>query len=1553
MKATLYKELSNKQTPLELQAGLTVQEALPCFDLDNAIIVINGRIENYNYILQEKDKVTIRLTPNGTTALLVVAIVSAVLAVGAGVVGGVLAYNARVEAEKAKAELEKMKKLSNKPDIDNRPFLRGASNTLATGNNQPYIIGRHFFTPYLLCSPFYELAGTDGVDQYIYTVLECGFNKQVLKKIAIDDIVIKTFTDTTPQEGGYNLDSGIFTEGGSIEIAQDGELLSEIPALNYKVDSKTCNDQIPHDSEVAEGTKEYLTYTLNPYAKDVDIAITFPYGLFAVDDNGDKIETQVAITPQYSLDGGSSWVDFTFNNNGTQTNLFKRVISTKELRYTAHKDFTASDYNTLKTNNQSAIYIRVRSNGNKDSRIKNECYCLFYQSVCFDPDKSTDRELVPCKVIEDRERAFCTILGLKLKASKINEEKLKKINVITQGIARTWNGTKWSEEKTETRNPAAWALEIETSDSHPASQYEDSELDLESFGEFYEYCEDKGFKFDWVITQNTKKDATLNHIMEATGACIYTDIYGRRAIAIDKPQENALAVYNPQNIISIQNKKTFGRRTDGLRIKYVNSKDDLYQEDTYLLMREVNGEPLELTPDSIIKDVNITGITTFEHIVKYARRLMAIEALRPKTTIIEVGNEGVFYTPYSKILIQDDSLKIGIGNGYTIKATKWEDGLLKKIYTNEPLMLETTETYGIIVNCFTKKGVMPVKIKVVGDGYTTKLTVLTNIHASAYAAPDIGNVFSFGEIDADGEFSKVSTPYIISQIKRSDKGFSLELVNYHEAIYESGRIPDYKSNITQRRLTIPKSIPPNINGKDGKDGTTKFLSSLEVQGDYENQIGTYQGQLYRWVNNKWELLNAVMPVNPICCYDFADVQYKDVTPDDLKDFSHTFPAGISYSEYSTATIKKLKNGNKYRITADFEVIQGNTLQATMYYYDFDAGGQWGGSLATSHTPVVNGRCSCSLDFTCRNTDLQGHRLKILFYNGRAGNIAPNAISKWSNFRIETISDTQAIDSSGYKNHSKIVGDVEKSKDDKIGAVLKFNKGGLTRPPKDFIGVGKQWSHSRWLKIDEAQQDPNTNPRLWRYGSFDYALFDIVSNNGVATNVGVLSYKNAANENSFSISKTKLLNNNWHNLIVCNDIQANYARKKIYLDGTKIYDKTNSGDFSNWANSEPHNDMKVWTTYSAGEMSNLLFFDRLLTDQEALWLYLNPQYPVKNYSLADWSISPDNPDNVLASATPKYLGVVETVPSTRTAVITKGERLGAVDANPGDWVLSGKTIGGWKVGVCYKWSGLAWKPLEPAINYAKEYHACLVHLFEIEELKQQTGHFGALFAKVLVAQKAMIDELLVNQAFIKNLVVRKLRIDTIEGDEHNDFEAWFDELNGLKIRNKGEEIFKVDTTGNVFAKNAFLQDGTFTGDIYSGPLELSTREPFSKTYFFKKNTRIDLYFNEHGALHCFGEGFYKNQRIIEIILTYHSLSWYRSWELIGFDPSRKPILKGEYQLRQNENNEDIVWFDERLIEDVKFKTNAYTKTFKLKDLPRSMPDEKDVLWVENGILKITE
>lgn len=363
------------------------------------------------------------------------------------------------------------------------------------------------------------------------------------------------------------------------------------------------------------------------------------------------------------------------------------------------------------------------------------------------------------------------------------------------------------------------------------------------------------------------------------------------------------------------------------------------------------------------------------------------------------------------------------------------------------------------------------------------------------------------------------------------------------------------------------------------------------------------------------------------------------------------------------------------------------------------------------------------------------------------------------------------------------------------------------------------------------------------------------------------------------------------------------------------------------------------------------------------------------------------ENIVAGTTPKYLGVVQTVPDTRTAIITKGERLGAVDANTGDWVLSGRSIGGWKVGVCYRWSGAQWLNLEPEVNYAKEYQSCLVHMFQIEELKQQTGHFGALFAKILVAQKALIDELLVNQAFIKNLVVQKLKIDT-DDTTNQDFEAWFDELNGLKIRNKGEEIFRVDTNGDVFAKKAHLQDGFFSGEIISGPLELLSSSPELKTINLNKGEQALSVFNR-----------YKNTTVLcknanpefQIVKFETFLSRGIMYEDV-YGPGEHPwdpdeivgqnlielrfynvFLYGQHETKKFYTSEVIAvtqlnysgpYTGGKKVGDIingppidasyVLELRGGSKTFKLKDIPTFEPLEKNVVWVTtDGFLKIVK
>ena len=355
------------------------------------------------------------------------------------------------------------------------------------------------------------------------------------------------------------------------------------------------------------------------------------------------------------------------------------------------------------------------------------------------------------------------------------------------------------------------------------------------------------------------------------------------------------------------------------------------------------------------------------------------------------------------------------------------------------------------------------------------------------------------------------------------------------------------------------------------------------------------------------------------------------------------------------------------------------------------------------------------------------------------------------------------------------------------------------------------------------------------------------------------------------------------------------------------------------------------------------------------------------------------ESMIPAHTPKYLGVTKTVLTTRTAFIIKGEKLGTQDANPGDWVLMDKTVGGWKCGVCYRWTGSMWINLEPEYNYIEQYQAALYHICEIPELMQNTGHFGALFAKVLVAQKALIDKLVAQeafisklateQAFLRQLIVQRLHIDS-DPNSRQDFEAWFDETNGLKINNKGQEIFKVDTAGNVFAKNAFLQDGTFTGNIYSGPLELSQNAPTGVMLEFIANETIfDCVNRLKGDLknEMLGLGVFNGVDIIKIT-TYYGYSpnfenlfnpdkevdpvgWYGG--AVSFYATRGESYTYKFLQAVRRDGRKELEQNDTIPCAMTFVEHAGSKTFRLKNLPMTPPSTENYVWRDSqGFLRIT-
>lgn len=287
----------------------------------------------------------------------------------------------------------------------------------------------------------------------------------------------------------------------------------------------------------------------------------------------------------------------------------------------------------------------------------------------------------------------------------------------------------------------------------------------------------------------------------------------------------------------------------------------------------------------------------------------------------------------------------------------------------------------------------------------------------------------------------------------------------------------------------------------------------------------------------------------------------------VSDYSVDIPAANdNYNYKPIGFLTTCRYGYTYTVEANFTVISGQPQKATFFYYDFTSGK----ILAESHTPVVDNRCRAFLTFT--HNPPAGHFVQLLVYAGEAGQTA-NVAAKYTNFSLV--------------QHSAL----------------------------PYVGIGKQWTQSRWIKLS-ALQEISTSIYLWRYGNFDYCMFNTLPDGSVEGSVYIKTHKDAVAAVNIEIPTTALLTNEWQHLVVMTDLQDTYCRKIVYLNGKKIKDTRVDAafngmtygvlDFCDMAKAPDKNCVK-------GFLANMIAYDRFLTEQEILYLYCNPRYSARSES----------------------------------------------------------------------------------------------------------------------------------------------------------------------------------------------------------------------------------------------------------------------------------------------------------------------------------------------------
>ncbi len=798
----IYDTVSEKHSTIKANGKL--KDILPEIDFSHSLVLKAGNRLSEDYEVTEEDVLYIRKVPGSTAALAVISIVIAVVAVGVGVGSSIYANK---KAEEAKKEMEKAQRDAQNlaQQTQQLPFIRGAKNRSALGEAVQYLMGSVYNTPYNLTNGFYSISGTDGAESYYNAAFSCGYNPQKITEILIGNESVCKRTGGIDGELPFDSTSLYFKNNANrIEVRQPGVSFS-LANCNQKVSSTYSGAELKHDFE-----QDAVPVIVQAADNAMKIQVCIQFSALREYDSSSWEERSVQVDAEWSNDGGENWHRFIFAGSETKEvegeltyNWFTRNVN-HNIRFVAEKNFTPEE------SYGKQISIRLTKLTPKaEQGSQEDCCLLWYQTFCYDAQRSSLNGFIPCNVLEQELINKTTRVAYRIIADDSTQGILDELHCITEATARTWNGSEWSSTPASTRNPAAWLLDVLTSSVHQASMISDDQINLSSFGVLYEYCAENNFYCDGIISKSEKKKDIIEKILKLCNASLIINNEGLYEVCIDKEEENPVALLNTENIVSFSFSKSLAKKVDGTKVTFTNRES--WTVDTFYSM--LDGGSYDYTQDTV-DSLAIDFCTDYTHAYKVAQRQLRQRQLQPREIKVNVGHEGDYYPLYSTVLLQLPHLLQGLRSS-VIKAIRYNSsGAITKIEISDLVDFVDNTRYGIIIQATNSYGHKMYSAEVVNTELTESTRILTLAEPLALGSetvvPEMGNHLSFGTLDENGRFTKITNTMKIYGIEPNGKdGFTLLLRDYNEEVYkytpEGVPLPSYKSNITTPQVK-PQSV---------------------------------------------------------------------------------------------------------------------------------------------------------------------------------------------------------------------------------------------------------------------------------------------------------------------------------------------------------------------------------------------------------------------------------------------------------------------------------------------------------------------------------------------------------------------------------------------------------------------------------------------------------------------------------------------------------------------------------------------------------------------------
>jgi hypothetical protein len=404
------------------------------------------------------------------------------------------------------------------------------------------------------------------------------------------------------------------------------------------------------------------------------------------------------------------------------------------------------------TKGQYDVRVRRITPDNTDSNIFNDITWTALRSFNLDSPPVTE--------------SGYTLIEMRIKATNQLNGVIDTFNCVASTRMRSWDsGSQVWVDDSVTNNPGALARY--TLQGAPNNRpLADARLDLSTFEEFSEYCEDKGITYNRPIDFQTSVWEQVRDILAAGRASIsYKD--GLWAITIDRAQTIPVQVFSPRNSFGFSFEKRFFTVPHAFRVRFPNQNKD-YRTDE----RVVYADGFDEGSATIIEELQMPGCTDPETALQNAHFHLAQLTLRPEIYKWSADFENLVCTRGDLVLLNHDVLLVGLAAG-RVKAVTDNGTHITSVTLDEEVTFEVSKEYGLTVR---KDDLTVYSGKVFGTGTTTELQLSEAVLIAD--GPEVGDLGLFGE------FGSESIEVLVTRVENADDlKATIHGVPYSAALY--------------------------------------------------------------------------------------------------------------------------------------------------------------------------------------------------------------------------------------------------------------------------------------------------------------------------------------------------------------------------------------------------------------------------------------------------------------------------------------------------------------------------------------------------------------------------------------------------------------------------------------------------------------------------------------------------------------------------------------------------------------------------------------------------